>query len=143
MAAASGSDQMLNSADAVVLPSPSEPPISAISAIRAERARVRAKQQRDVRQRPGRHDRHGLGGLAQERHHRLDRGRDRGRGHRLRQVRAIEPGRPVELDRHPRLADERAIGAGRHGDIRPSKEREDPEGVACRAVERSVAGRPS
>ena len=63
---------MLNSAETVVFPLPIEPPMIDRWAIRGERPGT-AEQQRDVRQRPDRGDRHGLGMLAQDPGHQLDR----------------------------------------------------------------------
>ena len=101
--------------------------------------RRRPQQQGDVGQRPRGDDGHRLIGLAQERRHQLDR-RDVGRpDRRLRQVRAVEPGIAVELDRDPRLAHQRTVRAGRDGHVRPSEQGQDTQGVARRAIERGVA----
>ena len=67
MSAASGSAQMLNSAEAVVFPSPSEPPMSEIAADALAQARRGVQEQGDVGQRPRRDERDRLGGGAQQR----------------------------------------------------------------------------
>ena len=117
IAAASGSAQMLNSAAAVVLPAPSEPPISEIAAIRSWSAGAARRSRAMLVSGPVATS---VTGSAASRSSALisstavsvDR-TDRG----LRQVRAVEPRVTVELDRDPRLADERTVGAGRDGHI--------------------------
>jgi len=104
--------------------------------------RERAQEQGDVRERPGRDERHRDGGigLANDRGHQLDRRPRRDGRARLRQVRAVEAGRPVDLDRDPRLAHERSLGASRDRDVGPAQERQDAKRIPRRVGECSIAG---
>ena len=139
IAAASGSAQMLNSAAAVVLPAPSEPPISEIAATRSWRAGAERRSRAMLVSGPVATSVTGLGGVAQQRAHQFDsRHVDRSDGG-LRQVRAVEPGFTVELDRDPRVADQRAVGAGGDGHVGSPEQGQDAERVAGRPIERSVA----
>ena len=64
-------------------------------------ARRGPQQQRDVRQRPGRHEGHRLVRLPKERARQLQRADPDRADRRLGQVRAVEPGGAMDLDRAP------------------------------------------
>ena len=140
MAAASGSAQMLNSAEAVVLPSPSEPPISEIAAIRSRRPGAARSSSATFVERTGRDQGDRLVGGAEQAAGQLERAErcraDRGLG----KVRAVEPRVAVERDRDPRLADDRAFRAGGDRHVGPAQQGQHPERVAGRPVEPGVAG---
>ena len=124
IAAASGSAQMLNSAAAVVLPAPSEPPISEIAAIRSWSAGAARRSRAMFVSGPVATSVTGLSRVAQHRAHQLDGGEvdrpDRG----LRQVRAVESRVPVELDRDPRSRTSgRSAPAATGTSVRPSRVR--------------------
>ena len=102
---------MLNSADTVVFPSPSEPPMIDRCAIRGARSGIQPEQERDVGQRADRRDGHRLRSLAQDPGDQLDGvlGVRRCRGGR--QLRRPDATLPVDLGRADDLPDQWAGGA--------------------------------
>jgi len=85
---------------------------------------VRFEVARDVRQRAGRHERHGCSGGHLLRDERDGVGRHRA-GIRLREHRPVEPALTVDVGRDDELAFQRPIGPGRDRDVGPSNELED------------------
>ena len=143
IAAASGSAQMLNSAEAVVLPSRDEPPMSEIARDPLAEPGC-AAEQGDVGQRPGRDERHRLArrraaAPTSARRAVTSTGPNAGSGRSA----PSRPAAPWNSTGDPRLADERAIGAGRHRDVGPAEQGQDAQGVAGRPIERRRCPRPS
>ena len=75
-------------------------------------ARPRPQEERDVRERAGRHERDRAVGRRHQRLRQRQRTLRPRRRRRLRQVGAVEAALAVELDRDPALAEERPLGAG-------------------------------
>ena len=132
--AASGSAQMLNSAAGVMFPSAIAPPMRTIRC----RPDAAVERQRDVRQRPDGHE-HGLG------RHVLDEEVDGALLDRLggarRQLGAVEAALAVDVGGDVELAHERPLGTDGDRHVGAVDEREQPEGVVRRLVERLVAVR--
>ena len=127
---------MLNSAAGVMFPSAIAPPISTIRSMPL--GPVRVEVARDVRQRARRHERDRRGAAsaidaASTRRRRSDR-LDVGGGQR----RPVEPALAVDVRGDGELALERPVGAHGDRDVRPADEREHPQRVLRRLVERLV-----
>ena len=135
-AAASGSAQMLNSAAGVMFPSAIAPPMSTIRAGRMPRSSASATfvsgpTGTSTVSGPTCSTRKSTAVL-------LD-----GLGRARRQVRPVEAALAVDVRGDVQLADERPVGAHRDGDVLAADEREHPQRVVGRLLERLVAVRRS
>ena len=139
-AAPSGSNQMLNSAAGVLLPWPSEPPITATRPRRGSSSgRSAASSAMFVSGPTGASSTGSLAALEHlgqqvDRVHRHD-GRPRLRRRRAAQPVGAVHDRRVATARH----DERPVGAGRDGHVLAAGQREHAQRVARRRLERQVA----
>jgi hypothetical protein len=95
------------------------------------------EQDRDVRERSGRHEHDAR---LEEVGEKVDRMRVDGLRRRFREVGPVESRLAVDVCRRPKLSHERPVGAGGDGDVGAAGELQDLERIAGRLVERLVAG---
>ena len=141
--AASGSCQMLNSAEAVVLPSVIAPPMTRMPAIRSRSSGwVRTSSAMFVSG-PDGGDRHGRRAPLEDGAHQLDRALRPGPKAGSGRSAPSSPLAPWTLDATCSGRSSGPRGAGRDRDVRPPDEREHPERVASGLGQAGIARRPS
>ena len=97
------------------------------------------EQERDIRQRTGRDERHGDGARRDRLGHELDRVGAERRSDRRRQRRPVEAALAVDVRRDGQVPDEGPVGARRDRDVAPADELQHPERIGSRLLERLVA----
>ncbi len=137
-AAASGSIQMLNSADGVWLPSWMAPPMSTTRSIFAAASGCASRSRATFVSGPSATSVTGRSEAAELLRQEVLRVLGDGLGARRRKVDAVEPGLSVRVRRDDELAGEGAVRAGGDADVRSARELEHAERVRRRLVERLV-----
>ena len=139
-AAASGSIQMLNSAEGVMFPSAIAPPMSTMRSTRSAASGRSASRSATFVSGPSGTRVTGVLGREQALGEEFDRvllDRSATRGG---EIGAVQAGLAVRVGRDDELAHERPVGAGRDGEVGSSGELEHAEGIGGDLVERLVPG---